>query len=192
MRKHFISGAIAILALGTIAIPGSADAHGSHSRRVRLLDNCDPATFNAKFGPGVCIPHGNGRTTTLNEFLEELNPVDFGHHKWLNKPDELDLNVGDSISVVVRGGEAHTFTEVDEFGAGCFPDLNIPLGLTGPAPSPDECFGPGGIFATSLVPANGQGTLLVEAKDLPEGTTHLFMCEIHPWMRTVVTVEADD
>ena len=191
MRRHFISGAIAVLTLGTIAIPASAqaDGGGGNTRRVRLQDNCDPATFNAAFGDGICIPHGDDDTVLLDEFLAKLNPVDLGHPEWNNHPDELDLDVGDSINVVVRGGEFHTFTEVDEFGAGCLADLNIPLGLTGPAPTAAECFGPGGFFDTTGVLADGQSTLTVSG--LSPGT-HRFMCEIHPWMRTVVTVEADD
>ncbi len=191
MRRHFISGAIAILALGTIAIPGSADAHGPHSRRVRLLDNCDPATFNEAIPsppgqPPTCIPHGKKHTVTFAEFLAELNPSDFGHEDWANKPDELDLNVGDSIKAVVRGGEFHTFTEVPEFGPGCIPFINGALGLTGPAPTEAQC---GVFFATTGVAPNGLSTLTVSG--LAAGT-HRFMCEIHPWMRTVVTVEGDE
>ncbi len=188
MRRHFISGAIAILALGTIAIPGSADAHGPHSRRVRLLDNCDPATFNEAIPsppgqPPTCIPHGKKHTVTFAEFLAELNPSDFGHEDWANKPDELDLDVGDSIKAVVRGGEFHTFTKVDEFGPGCVPELNEPLGLTGPPAA--DC---GLIPATGVLP-NGLSTLTVSG--LAPGT-YKYMCLIHPWMRTVVTVEGDE
>ena len=188
MRRHFITGAIAILALGTIAIPGSADANGPHTRRVRLQDNCDPATFNEAIPsppgqPPICIPHGNGRTTTFAQFLAKLNPVDFGHEKWKNKPDELDLNVGDQINAVVRGGEFHTFTKVNEFGPGCVPELNEPLGLTGPPAA--DC---GLIPATGVLP-NGLSTLTVSGLD--PGTSK-FMCLIHPWMRTVVTVEGDE
>jgi plastocyanin len=185
MNKRFFRSALAVLAIGLVALPASADARGVHVRKMRLQDNCDPVTFNAAFGDGICVPHGNGRTTTLPEFLAKLNPQDFGHEKWNNHPDELDLKLGDEISVVVRGGEGHTFTEVDAFGAGCFLPINDALGLTDP-PTPEKC---GEYFANTSVAANGASTLTVSG--LTPGT-HLFMCEIHPWMRTVVEVGDDD
>ena len=185
MHKRFVTSAIAILAIGLIAIPASADAHGVHVRKVRLQDNCDPATFNAAFGDGICVPHGNRRTTTLPEFLAKLNPEDGGHEKWNNHPDELDLKTGDEISVVVRGGELHTFTEVPKFGAGCFGPINAALELTNP-PTAAQC---ADFFAHTSVLANGASTLTVSG--LSPGT-HLFMCEIHPWMQTTVTVESDN
>ncbi len=186
MRKQFVTGAIAILALGSIAIPAVVDARGVHVRTVRLQDRCDPASFNAAIGEGTCIRTGNQRTVTFDEFLAKLNPVDFGHPKWNNHPDELRLRTGDQIKAVVRGGEFHTFTEVPEFGPGCVPLINDALGLTVDPPTPEEC---DEFFATTGVAPNGLSTLIVA--DLAPGT-HKFMCEIHPWMKTVVTVEGDD
>ena len=112
--------------------------------------------------------------------------MDFGHPKWRNKPDEVELKSGDVIKVVVRGGEFHTFTEVPMFGPGCLGLINDALGFTTPGPTPAQC---GVFFATTGVAANGGSTLTVSG--LAPGT-HLFMCEIHPWMRTIVTVEGDD
>jgi plastocyanin len=187
MRTRLVTSAIAVLALGSIALPTVADARGVHVRAVRLQDRCDPATFNAALGDGACIPHGNQKTITFAKFLETLNPIDFGDPKWNNHPDDFDIRVGDQLSVTVRGGEFHTFTEVDEFGAGCIDDLNIPLGLSG-GPTPEECFAPDGILATTGVAPNGLSTLTIGG--LSAGT-HLFMCEIHPWMTSVVNVEDD-
>jgi hypothetical protein len=184
MRKRIFTGAVAILALGSIALPTVADARGVHIRNVRLEDRCDPASFNAEFGEGICIPH-SGELVTLPEFLEELNPVDFGHDKWRNKPDEVEIRVGDELRVTVRGGEGHSFTEVPEIVAGCLPDLNAALGLDGPAPTEAECFGPGGIMAVTGVAPNGLSTLPVSGLDRG---SHLFMCFTHPWMTTVVNV----
>src|SRR3954454_21158820 len=137
MRKKFITTAIAVAALAGLAIPASADAkNGGHVRKVRMQDRCDPATFNAMFGDGVCQPH-NGELITVGEFLSHLNPVDFGDSKWNMHPDMIDIKVGDSLSVSVRGGELHSFTKVDEFGPGCLAGLNVPLGLpAGPAAAP--------------------------------------------------------
>ena len=181
------------MGLGALAIPSTAAARGAHTREVRLQDRCDPASFNAAIPsppgqPPTCIPH-SGERITFDKFLAKLNPVDFGHEKWNNHPDELDLRSGDSISATVRGGEFHTFTEVPAFGPGCIPFINAALGLTGPAPTDAQCTGPGGIFDTTGVLPNGLSTFTVS--DLPVGT-HLFMCFIHPWMRTVVTVGNDD
>jgi plastocyanin len=181
MRTRIISGAIAILAIGAMTMPAVADARGVHVRNVRLQDRCDPASFNAAFGDGVCVPH-SGQLITLDKFLAKLNPVDFGHPKWNNHPDELDLREGDQISVTVRGGEFHTFSEVDHFGAGCFSPINEALGLTDP-PTDAQC---AQFFADTGVLADGASTLTVSGL---EPGTHLFMCEIHPWMKTVVEVE---
>jgi plastocyanin len=194
MRKNRVIGAFAILALGSLALPSVADARGVHVREVRLQDRCDPASFNeaipsAPGDPPTCIPHGGQKTVTFGQFLAKLNPMDFGHPKWNNHPDELDLKQGDEISVVVRGGEFHTFTEVDEFGGGCIPFINEALGLADPGFDPADCdpHGSGLIIQTGVLP-NGLSTLHVGGLD--EGT-HKFMCLIHPWMKTVVEVEDD-
>jgi hypothetical protein len=34
-----------------------------------VLDDCDPATFNAMFGPGTCVKDG---TTTFQAFIAQL------------------------------------------------------------------------------------------------------------------------
>lgn len=189
MRKHIIMSAVAVVALAGLAFPASADAkNGGHVRMVRMQDRCDPATFNADppVGPGIgniCAPH-NGELVTWAEFLDQLNPVDFGHSKWNMHPDMIDLKMGDSLSVSVRGGEFHTFTMVDDFGPGCVPFINEALGLTGP---------PAADCATQAVPvaAGGSGS----APGLPPVTVsglapgnYKFECLIHPWMRSEVTV----
>jgi plastocyanin len=178
MRKHLFISAVAVVALAGLAIPASADAkNGGHVRKVRLQDRCDPATFNATFGDGVCMPH-NGELITAADFLAKANPTDGGHPKWNFHPDEMDLKMGDSISASVRGGEFHTFTEVPMFGPGCFQPLNDLLGLAGPPVVDCSLLG-----TTGTVP----GAPPVVVSDLTPGT-HLFMCLIHPWMKSVVNV----
>jgi plastocyanin len=184
MRKHLITSAIAIVSLGSVAMPAAADGHRPHVRVIQMRDNCDPATFNARFGPGTCMAHGNRPTVTLPDFLAKLNPVDFGHPQWSFRPDEIEIHTGDSLKAVVRGGELHTFTEVSKFGPGCVGLINDALGLTVDAPTPAQC---GEFFANTAVPVGGSLTV----SGLSPGT-HLFMCEIHPWMKTTVTVEGDD
>ena len=133
MRAHVFSGAVAVLSLGAIAIqvPTAGAERAPTVRVVELRDNCDPASFNAAIGDGTCVPHSSsGGLTTFDEFLAELNPMDFGHGKWRNNPDDRDIRASDALRAVVRGGEFHTFTEVDEHGSGCIDLLNSPAGLT--------------------------------------------------------------
>ena len=73
-----------------------------------------------------------------------------------------------------RGGRAHTFTEVADFGGGFVPPLNGAL-ITAP-----ECANPGTL---TFVPCGGSETVT----GLDAGL-HKFQCCIHPWMRGAVKV----
>jgi len=172
------------LAVVVPAIPASANDQGKgHVRVVQVRDACDPATFNAAVGEGTCVDH-TGARVTFDQFLAKLNPVDFGHHKWRNVPDKVHVKEGDSLLAVVRGGEMHTFTEVDEFGPGCVDFINAALGLTGP---------PAADCGTNLDPTNPANTLVLPGKPgltvhENEAGTERYMCLIHPWMRTTVDI----
>ena len=167
--RRFGLAALFLLALGVVA-PGSALAHGS--RNVQILDRCDPASFNAMFGDGVCTMRNGGVPVT--QFLRRVNPKDGGHSAWRFSPGQLRLKSGDTLRLNNRGGETHTFTEVLNFGGGFVPLLNnaLPPGtpLAVPASADLGFIGPG------------------EQRDLPAlgAGTHLFECLIHPWMRTTV------
>jgi plastocyanin len=76
-----------------------------------------------------------------------------------------------------NGGEVHTFTEVDEFGGGIVPPLNVLSGNPLPAP---ECLQLG---LGDFIPAGGQS-----APDLEDPGVHHYQCCIHPWMRADVIV----
>ncbi|HSL54437.1 MAG TPA: hypothetical protein VK868_08575 [Pyrinomonadaceae bacterium] len=176
-RKQFRSmvwtvvTAIALLSLtaGAGAVQGD--------KKIRLLDDCEPTTFNAVLGPGACI--GNGHTT-FDEFIAELAATQDAH-KWRNQPSNMHLNVGRPTLIENRGGEVHTFTPVAEFGGGFIPDLN---GISGnPVPAP-ECLNFGAIV---FIPAGGVEPGPTAGADLSVGT-HKFQCCIHPWMRTVIDV----
>jgi hypothetical protein len=161
-------GLAVLLALPAVAAAGD-------SREIRMQDRCDPATFNAVFGEGVCIKDGG---TTLDEFLAELNPKDGGDNHWRNLPNGTELKPGGHLDVVNEGGETHSFTEVVDFGATPIPDFAV---LNNALP-------PGTPFAVPVgadlhfVPSGG--TLRID--NLSVGT-HKFECFIHPWM--VSTVE---
>lgn len=149
-------------------------------KKIRLLDDCEPTTFNAVLGDGACI--GNGHTT-FEEFIAELEETQDAH-KWRNQPSQMHLNIGRPTLIENRGGEVHTFTPVAAFGGGFVTELN---GISGnPVPAP-ECLDFGSMI---FIPAGGveQGPT-AGSSDLPVGTTR-FQCCIHPWMRTVIEVAA--
>lgn len=169
---------VVLAALTTVSLTTRTGAFQG-DKKVRLLDDCDPVTFNAVLGDGACI--GNGHTT-FDEFIAELAATQDAH-KWRNQPNQMLLNVGRPTLVENVGGEDHTFTEVAEFGGGFVNELN---GISGnPIPAP-ECLN----FANIVIiepGTTGQGPT-AGSPDLPVGT-HKFQCCIHPWMRTVVEVQ---
>lgn len=153
----------------TTPVPASARAPFTF----RMLDRCEPESFNAVIGPGTCVGDGN---VTFDSFIAELMKKQT-HHQWRNQPTHVALTAGRDLTLRNVGGEAHTFTPVAEFGGGFIPDLNA---LTGnPVPAP-ECLDFGSL---EFVPAGASVSLAV----LGEGT-HKFMCCIHPWMRTTAEV----
>jgi len=177
IRTTVLAGFAAIALLGLTAGAGAVQG----DKKIRLLDDCEPTTFNAVLGDGACI--GNGHTT-FAEFIEELEETQDAH-KWRNQPSQAQLNVGRSTLIENRGGEVHTFTPVAAFGGGFISDLN---GISGnPVPAP-ECLNFGAIV---FIPAGAveEGPTAGSA-DLPVGT-HRFQCCIHPWMRTIIEVPAD-
>jgi hypothetical protein len=147
-------------------------------KKIRLLDDCEPVSFNAVLGDGSCI--GNGHTT-FDEFIAELEATQ-DVHKWRNQPSNMQVNVGRPTFIENRGGEVHTFTPVAEFGGGFVNELN---GISGnPVPAP-ECLNFAGI---SFIPAGAtEEGPTAGSSDLPVGS-HKFQCCIHPWMRTIIEV----
>lgn len=165
---------IAVLSLGG----GVGAVQGD--KKIRLLDDCEPTSFNAALGDGTCV--GNGHTT-FDEFIAELAATQDAH-KWRNQPSQMHLNVGRPTLIENVGGEAHTFTPVAAFGGGFVTVLN---GISGnPVPAP-ECLNFGAI---TFIPAGGvEEGPTAGSSDMPVGISR-FQCCIHPWMRTVVEVGA--
>lgn len=166
-----------VAAIAVLSLSGGVDAVQG-DKKIRLLDDCEPTSFNAVLGDGACV--GNGHTT-FDEFIAELAATQDAH-KWRNQPSQMQLNVGRPTLVENRGGETHTFTPVAEFGGGFVDQLN---GISGnPVPAP-ECLNLGSII---FIPAGGvEEGPTAGSSDLPVGT-HRFQCCIHPWMRTVIEV----
>src|ERR1700737_1511752 len=96
-----------------------------HFAQIVALDECDPATFNAAFGPDFCRNVTLGAFTTVNDIIAKAaaGTPDPG---WDFEPDKVSIKEGTNLSVVDQGGEPHTFTEVGPFGGGFRPKLNAP------------------------------------------------------------------
>jgi plastocyanin len=141
---------------------------------VTMLDECDPATFNAALGAGSCTRQG---TVTLTQFNAELAARQTAA-EWRFDPAQLTVRVGQSIRAMNAGGEMHTFTEVANFGGGMVPPLNTASGNTVEAP---ECTQ---LASNALVAAGGTFT----TDPASEVGVERYQCCIHPWMRATVTV----
>jgi hypothetical protein len=61
-RLATMAGLAALLLL----VPTAGASAASTTRQVLMLDDCDPATFNAAIGPGTCVKDGG---TTFSEFI---------------------------------------------------------------------------------------------------------------------------
>lgn len=148
-------------------------------KKIRLLDDCEPTSFNAVLGDGACV--GNGHTT-FDAFIQELAETQDAHG-WRNQPSAVHVNVGRPTLIENVGGETHTLTPVANFGGGFVNELN---GISGnPVPAP-ECLNFGSIV---FIPAGGvEAGPTAGSSGLPVGTTR-FQCCIHPWMRTVIEVD---
>ena len=144
---------------------------------IQLLDQCDPATFNAALGPGTCINRTFGMP--FDQFTAELAQTGVVA-AWRIDPAQLEVEDGTTITVVNLGGETHTFTEVEEFGGGVVPALNQAAGTPIVAP---ECLA---LVNTSYIAA-GRSVLHTFEED--EEGDEKYQCCIHPWMRQTVHVD---
>lgn len=194
MRKLRIvvcmSALTVVLGTTLIAAPGAGADEGKagNSKRVRILDDCDQASFNAAFGPGACVGDGE---TTVDDLMAQLGATGSAEG-WAFKPANFHVDADESIKAVNKGGEFHTFTEVAAFGGGCIQDVNDivrpklqPVPECAPTVEVDGEMVPAALVGTGVEPG---GTLQVNP--LKPGT-HKFECLVHPWMRAVVGVRAD-
>ena len=156
-------------------VAGSAQlaVKGPSQHVVTLFDACDPETFNAALGEGSCTRSGGVRFDT---FLEQLGR----HHSigaWHFAPSNVTMKVGELLVATNRGGEVHTFTEVEEFGGGIVDQLNQLTGLTEVAPECAALAGRGRI-------APGASS----SEEEEEAGVEKYQCCIHPWMRAEVRI----
>jgi plastocyanin len=142
------------------------------ARRIEILDACDPTSFNAVLGAGACVRSGG---ITFEHFIDQVTRMGEAP-AWRFAPTNVEARVGQTLLAINRGGEEHTFTEVEEFGGGVVPILNQLSGNTEVAP---EC---AALAPSDRIPAGGTFSDEVE-----ETGTERYQCCIHPWMRTIVT-----
>ncbi|HEV2834550.1 MAG TPA: hypothetical protein VGW58_04480 [Pyrinomonadaceae bacterium] len=180
MKRNFAIHVVVLVSLAAITMLSLTNKAGAFQgdKKFRLLDDCDPVTFNAVLGDGACV--GNGHTT-FDEFIAELAATQDAH-AWRNQPSQALLNVGRPTLIENVGGEVHTFTPVAEFGGGFVNELN---GISGnPVPAP-ECLNFGSIV---FIPPGGVEEGPTAGSAGLEVGSHKFQCCIHPWMRTVIDV----
>jgi plastocyanin len=151
--------------------PAALAARAEVRRNISLMDACDPATFNAAVGPGACVRSGG---MTFQRFLAELQ-AHGSVGAWHFAPTLVNARVGDLLLATNRGGEVHTFTEVEDFGGGIVPSLNQLSGNPTVAP---EC--------TALEADDFVAPGTTYSDEVEEAGTEKYQCCIHPWMRLVV------
>jgi hypothetical protein len=101
---------------------------------VHIRDYCDPVTFAAIGCVRTVTPVSAG-VITLPGFQAELG-ADKSVGAWRFVPDRAKADQGLGLMLQNLGGEAHTFTRVQEFGGGFVAPLNAASGNPVPAP---EC-----------------------------------------------------
>ena len=142
-------------------------------RRIEILDACDPTSFNAAIGAGTCSRPGGMSFDTFIAQLTKKGSVG----AWRFAPaNNVTGREGQVLLAINRGGETHTFTEVEEFGGGIVPLLNQLSG--NPEVSP-ECLA---LEPDDFIPPGGS-----DSDDKVESGTEKYQCCIHPWMRVTVT-----
>jgi plastocyanin len=178
------------LAAATAGSTNAASADDDDGRRIAMDDDCDPSASGgwnpSPPGPqGGCLQkRGN---VSVAEFGMELGSAPngtntdlaaavVGHQSWRMDPPYLVIKPGQSVRVKNTGGRPHTFTKVNQFGAGSTPP-GFNEGLT--PNSPDPCAAAG--------PPIGAGDS-IRVSGLAAGN-HKFICCIHPWMRALIKVK---
>jgi plastocyanin len=153
----------------------AAATAGALERLVTMEDACDPETFNAVLGAGACVRSGG---VTFQQFIALLTKHG-SIGSWRFSPPTTNVKEGTTFVAVNRGGEEHTFTEVENFGGGIVDSLNQLAGVPVEAPEcvnleEEDRVAPGGTYR----------------EEVTETGTLKFQCCIHPWMRLEVQVAA--
>jgi plastocyanin len=187
MRLNSVMVLSLVIGMGAWIVTTTLQAQSrSNDAKVTMMDNCsqNDSAYDAFGGcpEGAPFPGSNsyrGDVTVAEFFALLTSPLGpagelIGHPSWRNEPSYISIRSGQKVRVTNRGGRAHTFTKVINFGGGFIPPLNGTL-VTAP-----ECADPS---ALTFVPYGGSQTVT----GLQPGL-HQFQCCIHPWMRGAVRV----
>jgi hypothetical protein len=170
------------------SIPVSAQRFENH---MDLVDDCDPrigAGWNTPTDMTGCIRDGGSvsRPEFAAFLLSPLSLSVVGHPSWTISPTYLTAVPGGELTVRNTGGRGHTFTEVADFGGGF-------VGVVPPIPNPPP-LNTGLVTAPECLEATDDVLAprdQITVNGLAEGN-HKFMCCIHPWMRAVIKVQAEE
>jgi len=184
---------LSVLAAGaaSLALAAAAGASSGGGVVIQSRDACDPATFP----PGLCVRTDNsGGVVTIDELIARLQQKQ-SHPAWKFTEDKVKVKRGAPVVAEFgRGGEVHSFTDVTAsgFGPGCIDVINQAMfgsPATSPLCGPDPIAGLGAILGTPGAPNDGLFPGVPIGIDTSTPGTRLFQCMLHPWTRTVVTVE---
>ena len=178
LRAMLVAAATTLVLSCMLTIPVLAGTDES----VQISDACDRVSFGQAHI--LCDPRAGGAVTLQQlvaairqnpgEVLRERDVLD-----WTFDQDNLAVRAGTRVTLKNVGGEFHTFTNVgSRFTLGCVPEVNALSANLGLPPAPD-CSD--AVFAATGVPAQTSRVVTIT-------TGGKYICLIHPWMRTDVTV----
>jgi plastocyanin len=173
-----LASVAAIASFGGLAVTAQVK---SNDNKIDIVDNCLPGD-PGWIPTGGCLLNEKQGDVPIAEFGALLtspltippNAFLVGHPSWRNEPSHITTPAGKAVKNTNRGGRAHTFTEVAQFGGGRIGGLNIGLSAA-PECSP---------ALTVDLPPGASTPMAVTGDGL-----HTFQCCIHPWMRATVRVE---
>lgn len=179
--------AVAISATSGLAMASPVEASGE-AQQIQILDDCQPASFNAAIGPGTCIGDGE---TAFRAFIAELTATKVAVD-WKFVPSMLTVRNGRPVMLENEGGETHTFTMVKAFGGGFVAPLNALSGNPVPAAEcattqPDGTLVPKPQSRVNVFVAADKESAFRTARLKPG--KYMFQCCVHPWMRVILTVK---
>jgi plastocyanin len=167
---------VAGMATGSLVAPWTKPVVADDDDKMTLQDDCDPTDPAWNATGGCALKQGDVNMAEFGgELMSPLSLSVIGHQAWRIDPSYQKVEADETLQVTNGGGRTHTFTEVQNFGGGRIPPLNMGLTM---AP---EC------ATATNIPA---GTS-VQVSGLSVGN-HRFQCCIHPWMRAIVKVKAED
>jgi len=180
LRKTLIAVTLLVagMATGSLVAPWTKPviADDDDVKKITLRDDCDPTDPLWNPTGGCKLEKGDVNFMEFNgELSSPLSLSVIGHQAWRIDPSYRKVEADETLRVRNAGGRTHTFTEVKNFGGGRVPPLNMGLIMA------EEC------KTATNIPA---GTSM-QVSGLSVGN-HRFQCCIHPWMRAIVKVKAED